>query len=99
SGDQSAPLLEQRHFSDYLRRQERHLWPRRRLVAGHGCLNAHARRGRPNQFLRRQAGSAQGREFNMGRYSLQSVGLASATIPPSVIELVPESVARENVVI
>src|SRR3977135_3392704 len=35
----------------------------------------------------------------MGRYSMQSVSLASATIPPSVIELVPESVARENVVI
>src|SRR5262249_30492950 len=30
---------------------------------------------------------------------MQSVSLAEMTIPPSVIELVPESVARENVVI
>lgn len=30
---------------------------------------------------------------------LQSVSLADTTIPPSVIEMVPESVARENVVI
>ncbi|MFO0969306.1 MAG: ATPase, T2SS/T4P/T4SS family [Gemmataceae bacterium] len=30
---------------------------------------------------------------------MQSVNLASVTIPPSVIEMVPESVARENVVI
>jgi type IV pilus assembly protein PilB len=36
----------------------------------------------------------------IGEHSgMQSVSLASATIPPSVIELVPESVARENVVI
>src|SRR4051794_16952838 len=30
---------------------------------------------------------------------MQSVSLANVTIPPSVIEMVPESVARENVVI
>src|SRR5579863_8604054 len=36
----------------------------------------------------------------IGEHSgMQSVSLADVTIPPSVIELVPESVARENVVI
>jgi type IV pilus assembly protein PilB len=36
----------------------------------------------------------------IGEHSgMQSVTLTNATIPPSVIELVPESVARENVVI
>ncbi len=36
----------------------------------------------------------------IGEHSgMQSVNLTDATIPPSVIELVPESVARENVVI
>src|SRR5438128_10118945 len=36
----------------------------------------------------------------IGEHSgMQSVSLAGATIPPSVIELVPESVARENEVI
>src|SRR5262245_32996542 len=30
---------------------------------------------------------------------MQAVSLADTTIPPSVIEMVPESVARENVVI
>ncbi|MCS7015385.1 MAG: ATPase, T2SS/T4P/T4SS family [Gemmatales bacterium] len=32
-------------------------------------------------------------------HSLQSVDLTEVTIPPSVIELVPESVARENVIL
>src|SRR5437867_3771119 len=36
----------------------------------------------------------------IGEHSgMQSVSLENVTIPPSVIELVPESVARENVVI
>src|SRR5437868_11085449 len=36
----------------------------------------------------------------VGEHSgMQSVSLVDVTIPPSVIELVPESVARENVVI
>jgi len=36
----------------------------------------------------------------VGEHSgMQSVSLLNVTIPPSVIELVPESVARENVVI
>jgi type IV pilus assembly protein PilB len=36
----------------------------------------------------------------LGEHSgMQSVSLADVTIPPSVIELVPESVARENIVI
>ena len=30
---------------------------------------------------------------------MQSVNLTDVTIPPSVIEMVPESVARENVII
>src|SRR5262245_55583446 len=34
-------------------------------------------------------------EFN----GIQYINLADATIPPAVIELVPESVARENVVL
>ena len=32
-------------------------------------------------------------------HGMQAVNLADVTIPPSVIELVPESVARENVII
>ena len=32
-------------------------------------------------------------------HGLQFINLTDVTIPPSVIELVPESVARENVVI
>ena len=32
-------------------------------------------------------------------HGMQSVNLTDVTIPPSVIEMVPESVARENVII